>query len=862
MRPSGNNLPLTIEPLDDSKLRVDVVLPDLQGAPALQVRADMARAITAIGAETSNYALASVFIGGILLLLVTLLLMQSVVIGPITRLTKWTLAIGAADSLNEKIVVRHDDEIGVLASEYNSMLDRLSEATCQLQERSYHSGMAAMATGALHDVRNAINPLTLQVGRLAEQLRGRRDDSFGRAVEELGAADTPPERKAKLAAFLRLTQVQIAEQHHQLADELEDLRSQIGHIDDILLVHDEIGQTKQSFDPVPLDRVVADALAALPDWLTGYAEITVDPRLDDLDPVLASRVGLVQVIANLLRNALESIAASGRSDGRIEISAERRSRDGDAVICLSLHDNGEGIDPDKQQAVFQQGYTTRDGKGRGAGLHWCSHLIAGMHGRITADSQGPGRGATIVPRAAEGPAMSPPDPTTVRILAADDEPKILAEFEQVLTPGTSQGAADLDALRSELFETGPAEPITYRFELSQHPQGNAAVEAVARALAEGRPFQVAFLDVRMPPGIDGVDAAARIRALDPNIQIVVVTAYSDTHPSEIALAVPPADKLFYIQKPLHALELRQLAEALGSKWHSERTVERLRSHLEDKVARRTAELTLLNDRLLAEVAATRQAVENAQEARKEAEFANRAKSEFLANVSHELRTPLNAIIGFSEVLMSEMFGPHGDSRYQEYCVDIHQSGIHLLSLINDLLDLSKIEAGHFELTEETVDAAELAAASCRLVKDRAVESGLALEQHFAEGLPYLTADRRALQQILINLLSNAIKFTPRGGQIVVSAELLPSGGFCLSVTDSGIGIAAEDLPKAMGLFSQVESTFCREYEGTGLGLPLSLRLAELHGGTLEFDSEVGRGTAVKVILPATRVLTPNQRIAL
>jgi signal transduction histidine kinase len=237
-----------------------------------------------------------------------------------------------------------------------------------------------------------------------------------------------------------------------------------------------------------------------------------------------------------------------------------------------------------------------------------------------------------------------------------------------------------------------------------------------------------------------------------------------------------------------------------------------------------------------------------------AELANRSKSAFLANTSHELRTPLNAVLGFSEIMHSEMLGPLGHPRYKEFVRDIRESGLHLLAVINDLLDLSRIEAGKLELQEEPVAIADLFATVRRLVQQRAEEAQLTFEVASAEGLPAVRADRRALRQILLNLLSNAVKFTPAGGRVALEAALETDGGISLVVRDTGIGIAAADIARAMEPFGQVDSSLARKYQGAGLGLPISEALTEQHDGRLELDSAPGIGTTVRVRLPPDRTL--------
>jgi PAS domain S-box-containing protein len=241
-------------------------------------------------------------------------------------------------------------------------------------------------------------------------------------------------------------------------------------------------------------------------------------------------------------------------------------------------------------------------------------------------------------------------------------------------------------------------------------------------------------------------------------------------------------------------------------------------------------------------------------AKEEAELASRTKTEFLANMSHELRTPLNAVIGFAEIMQSEAFGPLGNPHYKEYAADIRDSGQHLLNLINDLLDISKIEFGKVELAEETVDLTTILDSCMRLMRDRADQAAIELTAHTPPNLPYLHADRRRLKQILLNLMSNAVKFTLAGGQVAVRVTLPKDGGLRIAVSDTGIGIAPHDLAKALQPFGQIDSRMTRKYQGTGLGLPLTKSMIEMHGGSLQLESAVGRGTTVSLWLPPARLI--------
>jgi signal transduction histidine kinase len=242
-------------------------------------------------------------------------------------------------------------------------------------------------------------------------------------------------------------------------------------------------------------------------------------------------------------------------------------------------------------------------------------------------------------------------------------------------------------------------------------------------------------------------------------------------------------------------------------------------------------------------------------AKEEAELASRSKTEFLANMSHELRTPLNAIIGFSDILAGATFGPLGDPRYGGYVRDIRDSGLHLLNLINDVLDVSKVEFGKVELLEETVDPQTVIDACMRLMRDRADAAGVRLVQPPPGPLPTLQADSRRLKQILLNLLSNAVKFTPPGGRVTLSVRA-DGTGLRVMIEDTGIGIDPADLDKALRPFGQIDSRLARKYQGSGLGLPLTKSMTELHGGRLQLASTPGRGTTATVWLPPERLRWP------
>jgi signal transduction histidine kinase len=341
---------------------------------------------------------------------------------------------------------------------------------------------------------------------------------------------------------------------------------------------------------------------------------------------------------------------------------------------------------------------------------------------------------------------------------------------------------------------------------------------------------VALLDVRLGVASSGVDLLSRLRDERPELVCVMMTADLDTQTAIEALRRGAYD---YFDKSCEPSALLAVLDRCFEK------------------------VQLMRER--------RAAYEALCKAKEEAEAANQAKSGFLATMSHELRTPLNVIIGFSDMIVREVMGQIGNEHYRSYITDIHSSGTHLLEIINDILDLSKAEAGKLELSEEIFDLRQTIRSVEKLTGSQAQGAGLCTAFRFPKDLPLLRADERKTKQVLINLIGNAVKFTPRGGVIEVAGRLDRQAGLAITVADTGIGIAPEDLQRVLEPFGQVDSSLSRLHQGTGLGLPLVKAIMGLHGGTLDLKSEVGVGTTVTVVFPRERMvavceLAPNSHL--
>ena len=339
------------------------------------------------------------------------------------------------------------------------------------------------------------------------------------------------------------------------------------------------------------------------------------------------------------------------------------------------------------------------------------------------------------------------------------------------------------------------------YEVTLVDSGQSALDAIAE-----NEFDLVLLDVMMPD-MDGLETLERLRHTHArnSLPVIMVTAKSESENIVEALQMGASD---YVTKPI------DFPVAFA----------RIETHLN---------LKRTNDALRS--SETRQA--------------------FLSNMSHELLTPLNAINGFSDLMAGEVLGPLGSAEYQEYATQINNAGEHLLVLISDILDITKIESGTIELAEDTVDIAALVNACILMVREPADAGDVQLLTDLdAEALPPLCADEMRIKQIVLNLVSNAVKFTPPKGTVTVRARFHDCRGFELQVADTGIGISAENLPKAFAQFEQVENTLDRKYDGIGVGLPLTKSLVEGHGGTLDLQSQVDVGTVATVNLPATRAV--------
>lgn len=379
----------------DATLHAHALVRDINGRPALLLSADISRDISNTGMNVLLASVVGLGLAGLMVLAVTGVLLQWILVGPVAKLTGHVLAIGQSGDISRRVALDRSDELGLLSKEFDAMLEKLADARNRLLEHSYRSGLAEMASGVLHNIRNQLAPLTMRLGRLREQVAAPRDTKIERALDELTLASAEAERKEKMAKYIKMSMQAIDERQQKLSEQLSGLSDDFARFEQVLRELDKFSRTGDELESTSLADVVRETITMLPQFPDLQVIIRVDPKLAVQPPVLGKSFLLKHVIHNLVINAVESITASGRRAGEIRIDVAQRTLDGRAIIDLAIADDGSGIAPETLEKIFARGFSTKKGERRGTGLHWCANCITAMGGRITASSEGLGKGATF-----------------------------------------------------------------------------------------------------------------------------------------------------------------------------------------------------------------------------------------------------------------------------------------------------------------------------------------------------------------------------------------------------------------------------------------------------------------------------------